>query len=409
MTIYNFYFDESSHDRAITYKDTGLNIYKGAQNDLFLGVFWGFKQEKEQAYQEQYLYIENQFKQIYELKKDQEFKGTTISKKNFKFGFRSFNPNTLKVYTKLFEFIDDKEITLHIHMYSKTEYLILQYFQEVYLPPFVNRESFIYSIIKFLFNYRSEELMKALFANRKTSPKEFLDNLKLMLKKVISKTKNVERKIHETSTLQDILYILDNIYIKSQPREKYEWDYKYLFIGLHELLEELSISPNDVHLTIDPEGNRKIYNTAKGQGFHYVYDDEESSENALIRVADILSNMLHRLTLALYESLKEAPFVNADTHDYATRHILNEEWFDIKNEEVYQLYVSLNRILKITNKNYWTIFSGIYYDYALIMVSLIEYIGEVYESFNHFNTVAAKEHTEKFNNHVTSRLAATFY
>lgn len=409
MTIYNFYFDESSHDRAITCKDTGLNIYKGAQNDLFLGVFWGFKQEKEQAYQERYLYIENQFKQIYELKKGQEFKGTTISKKNFKFGFRSFNPNTLNVYTKLFEFIDDKEITLHIHMYSKTEYLISQYFEEVYLPPYVNRNSFIYSIIKFLFNYRNEELMESLFTNRKTSPKEFLADLKLMLKKVISKTENVERKIHETSTLQDILCILDNIYIKAQPREKYEWDYKYLFIGLRELIEELNISPNDVHLTIDPEGNRKIYNTAKRQDFHYVYDDEDSSENTLIRVADILSNMLHRLTLALYESLKEVPFVNADTHDYVTRHILNEEWFDIKNEEVYQLYVRLNRILKITNKNYWTIFSGIYYDYALIMVSLIEYIGEVYENFNHFNTVTAKEHMEQFNIHVTNRLAATFY
>lgn len=410
ITMFNFYFDESSHDRAITYKDgEGLNIYLPSNNDLFVGFFWGFKQEKELTYQHQYSTIERYLKTIYSLNENQEFKGSIIKQKNFKFGFNSLKHNTIRVYSHLFQFLDNEEIILHIHLYSKTEYLIKQYFKEVtFTVGIANENAFIYSVIKFLFNYRDEEFLAGLFSNSTVSSADFLEKLKSMLKIVIRNIYDVKRKKQELLTLQEMLYILENARIKTHPKEKYKWDYKPVFIGLSKLLEEIKIDINTVNLKIDPEGTNRIANAAKQQGFNSVSDDEDSSVNELIRVADLLSNMFYRLTLALYESLKEDPFVNANEHDYATKRILNEEWFDIKNEEIYQLYVSLNKILKINNGNYWTIFSGIYSDYALLVVSLIEYISERYESFKHFKTVTAKSHAEYFNTYAALKLMDRF-
>lgn len=408
--MFNFYYDESSHDRAITYKNgKGLNIYLPSSNDLFVGVFWGFKQEDELNYKHQFSIIEGYFKKIYSLEENQEFKGKIIKQKNFEFGFNSLKPNTIKVYSSLFQLLDSEEVILHIHLYSKTEYLIKQYFKEInFTFGLINENAFIYSLTKFLFNYRDEEFLSGLFNNSSMSSKDFLEKLKLLLKKVINNISNVKRKKYEEPALREMLLILESAFIKTHPREKYEWDYNPLFIGLSKLLEELEIKMNMVSLRIDPEGTNRIVNAARQHGFKSVIDDEDSTVNGLIRVADLLSNMFYRLTLALYETLKEDPFVNANEHDYATKRILSEEWFNIKNEEIYQLYVSLNRIIKINNGNYWTTFSGIYFDYVLIVVSLICYIGESYSNFKQFKDKTTKQHAEYFNTYVTLRLEEEF-
>ncbi|MGG4305976.1 hypothetical protein ABEW59_24905 [Bacillus wiedmannii] len=408
MEFYNFYFDESSHHRAITYKETGLNIYKEAENDLFIGFFWGFNRKKVNLYRSRYLEIENELKAIYGLGEEQEFKGTIIHKKNFQYGFNSFKTDTIKVYSKLFGLIDNESIIVHIHMYSKTEYLILQYFEEFNLPAYANKRAFIYSIIKFLFNYRNEKLMAGLFSNDKMDSKRFLKNLKSMLKIVISKTHNVKRKVEETPKLQELLFVLNNTDIKMQPKNKYEWDYIPLFEGLSKLLKELEIGTNKVNLTIDPEGTKRIFNAANQQDFGSVSDEEDSSENGLIRVADFFSNMFHRLTLALYDSLKEDLFVNVDTHNYVTKRILNEKWFDINNEEIYQLYVSLNKILRLNNGNYFTIFNGIFFDYAILVVSLVTYISEEYDDFEHFKSITPNMHAEDFNEYAAKIIQGEF-
>lgn len=410
--MFNLYFDESSHDRAITYKkDQGLNIYFPFKNDLFVGFFWGFKEENELRYQHQYSVIEKYLKSLYGLNENQEFKGSIVKQKNFEFGFNSFKPNTLKVYSQLFDFLDNEDFIFHLHLYSKTEYLITQYFRKVEINIIfgeINKKAFIYSIIKFLFNYRNENFLAELFSNDISSPVEVIEKLKSILETVINNITNVKRKEKEIPALKEMLIILNNSNIIANPKEKYKWAYEPVFIGLSKLLKERGININTINLRIDPEGTNSIVNTARKQGFNSVSDDEDSSENGLIRVADLVSNLFYRLTLALQESLKEEPFVNPKEHDYATKHILNKNWFDIENEEVYQLYVSLNRILKINGRNYWTIFSGIYFDYALLTVSLLEYFSEKYKSYNDFISVEAKEHAEYFNTFLSEKIQKEF-
>ncbi|MDR4943056.1 hypothetical protein RGU39_21075 [Bacillus wiedmannii] len=411
--MYNFYFDESAHDRAITYKyEKGLNIYMNAQNDLFLGFFLGVKKEKELDYLHQYLTMEKYWKdKLYGLNEHQEFKGTTIAKRKFEFGFKSFHQNDLKVYSNLFQLLDNEEIIFNVHMYSKTEYLILEYFEELNLPTCIpmeeynavahlNQKELIYSLIKFLFNYRNQELLAGLFSGGEMSSEVFLEKLKSMLDMVINQTDNVERKGRETPVLKFLLRALGHADIKGNPQKKYEWDYSPLFIGLSEVLKDLRIEKHSVKLIIDPEGTGNILGTAKQQGFLFSFDNEDSKGNGLIRISDILSNMFQRLSLSIYEAIKEDPFVNAETHDYATKHMLSKEWFDIKQEDVYQLYVRLNKILRVNNPNYCKVRSGIYLDYSEFTLALIAYIGGKFMNFEDYKRQAPEIHAKCFNDYV---------
>ena len=45
---YNFYFDETFHDRKITIDSDGnLNIFEEEKNDSYIGVFWGYTENKD--------------------------------------------------------------------------------------------------------------------------------------------------------------------------------------------------------------------------------------------------------------------------------------------------------------------------------------------------------------------------
>ena len=43
---YNFYFDETYHDKAITLSDSKLNILADNILDDYIGFFWGAREDK---------------------------------------------------------------------------------------------------------------------------------------------------------------------------------------------------------------------------------------------------------------------------------------------------------------------------------------------------------------------------
>ena len=43
---YNFYFDETYHDKAITLSDSKLNILADNILDDYIGFFWGTREDK---------------------------------------------------------------------------------------------------------------------------------------------------------------------------------------------------------------------------------------------------------------------------------------------------------------------------------------------------------------------------
>ncbi len=79
---YNFYFDETFHDRKITVKSSGkINTLDEDKNDCYIGVFWGFDSAKRSSITKQLHQLENKY--LSRLGIENEFKSTTFSKKNF--------------------------------------------------------------------------------------------------------------------------------------------------------------------------------------------------------------------------------------------------------------------------------------------------------------------------------------
>ncbi|WP_121611590.1 hypothetical protein [Mesobacillus foraminis] len=402
---YNFFFDESSHVRKVTNTEQGINIYLEGNNDLFVGVYWGIDSRFEKEYENKYLDFETYGKKLLGLTAEQELKGTNIGKSNFKYGIRSFNKNTLEIYKRIFDIIDSNVI-LHINLFSKTEFLVTQYFKDIKIPKsiIISSPSLIYSIIKFLFNYRNTQLLQKMFSENVLSTEEFLIGLKNMLQQVIRNIQNVERKQKELPALMQLLFILEKSDVISSPKLKYNWDYQPLFDGFKLLSEELSIKSNRIILTLDKEGTGKILETAKKQGFKKVVQGD-SELVPCIRLSDFLSNFFNRLSLELYESLKEQRFNDPNSYDYESIHVLNSNWFEFKFEEPFLLYKKLYKILSDRKNIYWTGYSGVFFDYQVILFSLINYIGGEFPDFNSFKKLSPKSHVEQFNNYCLEHLS----
>ena len=94
---------------------------------------------------------------------EQELKSTVISKKNYIYGIRSFNKNTMSFYKELFEALEVIDPILQINMISKVEYFVRRLFENLILPDGVNENLFYYSITKILFFYHNKELLQALY------------------------------------------------------------------------------------------------------------------------------------------------------------------------------------------------------------------------------------------------------
>ena len=101
---YDFYFDESFHDRKIKLTSSGeLNTLSDNALDSYIGVFWGCLHNDLNDAVTLLTAFEEKQKAKFGLSEGQELKSTTIAKKNFKYGVATFNSNTLDFYRDLFQ------------------------------------------------------------------------------------------------------------------------------------------------------------------------------------------------------------------------------------------------------------------------------------------------------------------
>ncbi|MBX4270335.1 hypothetical protein [Clostridium estertheticum] len=256
----------------------------------------------------------------------------------------------------------------------------------------------MYSLIKFLFAYRDVTFLQKLFlTNSLVNSKEIISYLKTFLGIVINKIEWVKRKKIELSALRQLLYILEQCTIKDAPYTKYTWNYRPIFNGFNLLLEERGIDQKQVNLIIDNEKN--TYKAAKDNSNYGCLQQGDSKYIVGIRLSDILSNFIGRILVALDRDLREAPIRDSNTlqnFDYGTKKILNPRWF-ILSESKYMLYKKINELLVTKQKYFWTIYTGVFFDYVDLFFSLIRYVGDYYPTYYKFNAVTAQQHSECFN------------
>lgn len=401
---YNLFYDEAFHDRKLTEKDKDKgeinteNSESGSNNaDNFVTAVIGFETSQTETYFEKYRVFEEKTKQLLGLHETKEFKGITIGKQNFKYGIKSFNKNTLKIYSDYFDLLD-KDIFIQISSLNKFEQIVISMLRKGSLSPAINVEAFIYSLIKFMNHYKNKHLVGILFDETTTS-KQLFNTVVNLLREVFLVVKDVPRKSSEANAILQMLMILETNQIEIETAPKYDWDYSRAIDGIRLLLEELQIEESSCTLDIDYE--KKTIETAKRYNFKKV-TGVKSEDYIGVRFSDILCNFIGRMLKSIDDEYLEDWDDLSIIDNIEERRILSEEWFSL-SEKQFLLYKKIANVFYERKDIYWTVQTGLYAGHSAVFFSLIYYIGLYYDSYTAFKEVNISEHRERFNAECTDR------
>lgn len=390
---YNFYYDEAFHDRKITESKTNkgeLNIENNDQSDNFISVNIGLPCHLTEKYLKKQLLFESNAKKILGIENHNEFKGSTIRKRNFKFGIASFNQNTIEIYSNFFNLFDNSFI-FQISILNKFEFLISSIIEEISSTVPINIKNFTYSLVKILNIYKNKELISVLL-NPQSNRKDVINNILSLLDEIIEHNKNIDRKIQEVHAAKNIKNILITTDFTIKTRNQYPWNYSQGIHGLLLLLQELKIKQESITLYIDQEDNTVI--SAKNYNFKKVVS-VDSKECVGVRIADIWSNFIGRFLKSIEDEYKEDWDLEETKTKIAERRILSAKWFKL-TEDQYNLYKIIADIFFI-RQYHWTLQTNKYPGYTTTFMTLIYYIGREYSSYKDFKSIDLETHREYFN------------
>ncbi|MPM90772.1 hypothetical protein SDC9_137894 [bioreactor metagenome] len=295
-------------------------------------------------------------------------------------------------------------------MFSKTELLVREFLRNIqFSNKFqINEDAFIYSIVKFLYNYRNQTLLaKMMQIVSKNDAENILDELKKMLHIVINESINIKRKQVERNGLMEIYCILEDASIKNFEQPQLSWRYKPIFIGFNKLLKERGIPQSEVELVIDEEKN--TLEAAKSEGNYKSCECVPSYDSIGVRISDILSHFFGELSLALAVELREKEIKKEQDlieYNYFTKKLLSKKWFCVSKKQ-FILWSNIELLFYNYQLFEWTGYGGIYFDYSMVTFALLEYIFQ-YETYEDFTKVSSELHCEYFNTYCCKKISMLY-
>lgn len=391
-----FYFDESYHDRKICLNNKGkLNIFDKERSDTFVGAFVGVENYKIKDFEKRFLEFEDKYKKFYGISNQEELKGTTIGKKNFNSGIATLNTNAVKFYLDFFDILIEYKCIFQLNLFSKIEALVVETLKNEIekISLICNYRKFIYSITKFIFNYKDLRIAEKFFEySNELSRGDVICEIRNGLNLVLSKIDDIKRKEEEKSALEDLIYILDFLDIKINLDEKIKWNYDTIFYGFDLLIKDMNISPLEVEVKLDKEDN--ILASAQKNNKYCELGSYDSKKVIGIRCADILSNFFGRLIYSIQTELSENDSIDIKKE----LKLIDKKWFNL-NEEQFLLVKKLGKLFEY--QKYYSTYISIYFDYPLTLFNYIHYINE-YDTFKAFKMIGIAEHKKEGNEYIVS-------
>lgn len=387
MLTYNFYYDESEHSRKINYNTvTAPNYY-----DNFVTAIVGWSSEKEKEVFEKYADFEDEYAE----RKDRngEIKSTTLKQKQFKFGFASLDEVNTQ-FINDFLTIFDEDAHVYFSVFSKIEYLVLQFFAEYENDFLFDADAMKYSITKALVKYRPEKVIKCIYE----CPEQFVDMLKdFFSERIACNEANTELTEMENRTFLEILHFLGDI--SAVP--VLQWDYHLPFYGFRKYLKEKGIQKYS--FLVDKEGeDGKVSNTLKAAREVGLQNSNEADSKSCagLRMADMMAGIISKLLKALRESLRYQ-----SDEEAINKKILNIAWFQLNDSQL-ALYKKLYIIICEWQPAWYKSYSGVYSDDFVIFIALLNFM-------NHFQSAEQIQETiemqgEYFNTFVCKQLSESF-
>lgn len=402
---YNFYFDETFHDRKITVSENGtINALLEDADDSYIGVFIGFDNRYKCSFQRQFVKLESKYKTVYGI--TDEFKSTSIKRKNFINGIKSFNENAFNFYNDFFNMLSDNNLIFHINILSKIELFVRNLYPVTLLDKtIITNKQFYYSLTKYIITYNNTELIKKLFESIEENNIQIItQELIRQINITIETIKNIERKTMEVPALKELIIVLQSIDESTTIENKLDFVYNQNFEGLKLLMNELGVNVNKIDLIIDRE--QKTYESALGYNFNRV-EEKDSKHQIFLRLVDHLCGFIGKMIYALHNDKKfkedkVTSIENLKDNDIERKHLISKEWFML-NEEQFKLYKKTTKALVINQCYYWSTMTWTYCDEIVMFYSLLNYTNQ-YNEYKDFLAVNSELHCEYYNGYVCSRL-----
>ena len=372
---YNFYFDESFHDRNITYNSLKSNDYFNS----YVSVGIGIEKNDVDSIEKKFLSFEKIYKDKYDTF---ELKSSVVAKKHYRCGISSFNTLEVDMYSSFFDFLLQNKIIYYINLSDKFELLLDQCEINGFC---LNVSAIVYSMTKIINVYRPKQVITDVLK----SSSQFLYDFKLFCINQMKKNSNIKLKEQENRALSQMITFID-LFDVSNVNFEFDYGYCMTFEGLKKFQNEINI--DRINVIIDKEGNGKICDCAKYVGYNNA-EESDSKESFGVRISDLLCGFISRMMFALYNDTK---------HDlslpYNEKHLLSKEWF-VLSKKKFDLYKKISKYLKLESNIYYSTYVSRYFDLFGEFVGLIYYI-DMFYSYEEFNCRSADFHFNEGNNFI---------
>ncbi|MBU1094533.1 MAG: hypothetical protein KKH01_08730 [Firmicutes bacterium] len=410
--MYEFFYDESFHDRKISNKLSGLNIHDESKSDSYIGTFFGYSAQSKNEIEKLLNVFELKYKNLFGLSNNKELKGTTINTRFYRHGIASLSGYALSMYQDLFKLLIIQPVFVQVVIQSKTEYLVEQFLDgwikdniNVFFQNEFSIPTFKYIFIKYLFHHRFPGILNEL-VNEKGFVSTSVIKMKIeeVFKSSLEITMKYERTKEQAMAIQNMLQVFGKLVMPERIiRIDYKWSYSQVFKGFNKFINVANIEKENVSLTIDVEEN--TYAAAEKECYGLL-TQVRSDDDLRVRISDMISNFFGRIIYRLHLELKEPNVTDTNSlglNDYSKRRHISKEWFQL-TEQQYELYRDISRFLRKTSNNYWSFYGGVFFDSSMSIIGLILYIGEGYKNYSEYISISILEHSERCTNHILSGL-----
>ncbi len=369
-----FYFDESFHSRKIN--ENTIKSEEYFDNYVSVGIGMADIEKNKETIK----VFENKNKKNLSIDDKIELKSSVVKKSQYKYGLSTFNNKSLELYYSFWKMLEEIEIIPYVFVSNKLEYILRQLkFENNNL--LYSQEAFVYTLVKAINIYRPHKILSMLL----NSDNKIIYEIKKFLKEKIEENYNNKIKVKENIEYNNVLSILNSCKYNDI---NYNWDYKDIFWGFTNLMEEKKINKKDIIVIIDKEGkDNNTYASCKLCGFKNVYE-EDSKVCMGLRCSDLLCGFIGKMMRAIYEDTK---FKGGK---YDKRIMLSENWFKI-DEKRFLLYKLISKVINDKFSNYWSTCISIYFDIFFEFLAVIKYF-DYYEDYDKYIKLTTSQHRNKF-------------
>lgn len=392
--MYNLYIDEKGTQETFKMKEENSHINYGSDKmELYVGAAVLIHKEKERNLEKNFIEIEKKYKEKTQRNQNIELKTKDyINRSKFKYGFASLNKKHIDLVNNIFSLLSKNDVLLAsfgIHKLSTVfNYRFLDYLYKMTEKRIGNAHLFYYSMVKYLQNDASPEILK-LFFNSEIDNKTIMYEIKKDLKTIIDEFKHVKRMKLQIANYKDLYKIIgkmnqisyENV---SYPRQGYKFQWNKVYQNLDLWFEELelfkNIQRNQIDIFLDNGIPKEPFIKLGGNSIKAGIDSKDSVG---VRISDFFAVIIGNYVTLLSNNVK-----NEDKN--ISKH-LDKEWFEF-NEEQFNAVLSLNTY--INTQYIYSVNIDTYFDNMLLFVVYIRYISD-FKSYEEFNKNKNVNHGQK--------------